>query len=276
MLDFSKSKDFVLCIDSDGTIMDTMTIKHEKCFGPIFLKVFKIRRNRKEILSYWNDVNLYKKTRGINRFEGLVKGLEFAFSKGYKIDGFECFKNWVETTPQFSETLLEEEIKKYPLNECLNLALIWSKEVNKAIKKLPLTQPFDGVVTTLKYAKKYVDLVGVSSANKAAVIEEWNRINILDDFKAVGCQDAGSKTDIIAQTLDKGYEKNNVLMVGDALGDYKASKNNGVLFFPIIPKEEEKSRKRLKEEGLIKFINNEFCGAYQDSLIDEFFNKLGD
>ena len=31
---FNKSKDFLICVDSDGCIMDTMDIKHFKCFGP--------------------------------------------------------------------------------------------------------------------------------------------------------------------------------------------------------------------------------------------------
>ena len=35
---FNKSKDFLICVDSDGCIMDTMDIKHFKCFGPCMVK----------------------------------------------------------------------------------------------------------------------------------------------------------------------------------------------------------------------------------------------
>lgn len=31
---FAKTKDFLICIDSDGCAMDTMDIKHFRCFGP--------------------------------------------------------------------------------------------------------------------------------------------------------------------------------------------------------------------------------------------------
>lgn len=31
-----KTHPFLLCFDSDGTVMDTMGVKHERCFGPAF------------------------------------------------------------------------------------------------------------------------------------------------------------------------------------------------------------------------------------------------
>ena len=35
-------KDFLVCIDSDGTAMDTMTIKHQRCFGPLIIPTWKL------------------------------------------------------------------------------------------------------------------------------------------------------------------------------------------------------------------------------------------
>lgn len=32
--EYVKKKDFLICVDSDGCAMDTMDIKHIKCFGP--------------------------------------------------------------------------------------------------------------------------------------------------------------------------------------------------------------------------------------------------
>ena len=32
--DFQKTKDFLICVDSDGCAMDTMDVKHIKGFGP--------------------------------------------------------------------------------------------------------------------------------------------------------------------------------------------------------------------------------------------------
>ena len=32
---FTKQKQFLVCVDSDGCAMDTMNVKHERFFGPL-------------------------------------------------------------------------------------------------------------------------------------------------------------------------------------------------------------------------------------------------
>ena len=68
---------FVFCIDSDGCVMDTMTYKHQLFFGPLAADVFEVK-NREAFLQEWGRVNLFSRTRGVNRFVGLVMGLEYA------------------------------------------------------------------------------------------------------------------------------------------------------------------------------------------------------
>lgn len=31
---YEKKKEFLICVDSDGCAMDTMDLKHTRCFGP--------------------------------------------------------------------------------------------------------------------------------------------------------------------------------------------------------------------------------------------------
>lgn len=69
--------DFVFCVDSDGCAMDTMTYKHQLFFGPIAADIFGIT-DRADFLKEWDRVNLYSRTRGVNRFIGLVMGLDYA------------------------------------------------------------------------------------------------------------------------------------------------------------------------------------------------------
>lgn len=38
MTHFHPSCDFLICIDSDGCAIDTMNIKHIRCFGPCFIQ----------------------------------------------------------------------------------------------------------------------------------------------------------------------------------------------------------------------------------------------
>ena len=59
-------------------------------------------------------------------------------------------------------------------------------------------------------------------------------------------------------------------MIGDAPGDFKAAKANGVLFYPINPGNEDNSWQRFYEESYDKFLNGEYAGEYEASLIKEF------
>lgn len=276
MLDFKKEHKYLLCIDSDGTIMDTMTIKHKNCFGPCFIKTFNIKENVDDILSTWNYINLYSKTRGINRFIALLKIIDYTKEKfNYLYDGYEEFYNFVTT----SHKLSNDELKKYIAassgnKTCLELALIWSNMVNESINNLSPSQTFKNVKEILEKLSKDFDLVGVSSANREAVKEEWTRLGFINIFKFVGCQDIGTKKEIISEALENGYEKENTFMLGDALLDYEAAKENGVYFFPIIPKQENESWERLNKDGEQIILEGKFNKEYQESLLKEFLEVL--
>lgn len=274
MLSINKEKDYLVCIDSDGTIMDTMTIKHVNCFGPEFINVFKIDTHTEDILKEWNRANLYSLTRGINRFQGLKEILVYVKKYGYEFSGSEEFFSWVDTTKEFSVNSIKEFMKTSSNPNCFELALEWSKRVNESIEKLPPSLAFSGVCEILHSIVDKVDLVGVSSANESAVVEEWTRLNIISLFKEVACQNKGNKAHIISESLKAGYKKENTIMLGDALGDLNAALKNGVWFFPIVPGKEEASWVRFYNEGLIKLINNQFDQEYQNQLIEEFNEEL--
>ena len=65
--EFKKTKDYLICVDSDGCAMDTMDIKHFRCFGPCMVEEWGLEKWAGPILERWNEVNLYTMTRGINR-----------------------------------------------------------------------------------------------------------------------------------------------------------------------------------------------------------------
>ena len=85
---------------------------------------------------------------------------------------------------------------------------------------------------------------------------------------AICGQEIGSKKESLAAA--KQYPPNHTLMIGDAPGDYKAAVANNCLFFPINPGREEASWRRLFDEGIDRFFDGTFAGAYQQQLLDEF------
>ena len=85
---FEKKRDYLICIDSDGCAIDSMDIKHFRCFGPCMVKEWGLEAYEKELLESWNEVNLYSMTRGINRFKGLVKALTEVQEKYQPVEFF--------------------------------------------------------------------------------------------------------------------------------------------------------------------------------------------
>ena len=268
---FNKQKDFLICIDSDGCAIDTMDIKHIKCFGPCMVTEWNLEEWKEPILERWNEVNLYTLTRGINRFKGLAVALIEINEKYITIEGLDEFVRWTEETKELSNESLEVEIEKTN-NICLKKALEWSKSVNKAIDLLSDDEkcPFEGVKEAIILAKKVADIAIVSSANEKAVLDEWNKHGLLENVDIVLTQNIGSKSYCINKLIAKGYSRNNVLMVGDALGDLKAAEENEALYYPIMVRKEKESWIRFSKEALERFTSNSYYGEYQEKVIAEF------
>lgn len=272
---FIKKKDFLICIDSDGCAIDTMDIKHIKCFGPCMVTEWNLEEWKDDILERWNEVNLYTLTRGINRFKGLAVALIEINDKYIQIDGLDEFVRWTEETKELSNESLEAEIEKTN-NICLKKALEWSKFVNKSIDLLSDDEkcPFEGVKEAIITAKKVADIAIVSSANEKAVLDEWSKHGLLESVDIVLTQNIGSKAYCINKLIEKGYSRNNVLMVGDALGDLKAAEENEVLYYPIMVRKEKESWFRFTKDILERFTNNLYNGKYQEKVIAEFKANL--
>ena len=272
---FNKQKDFLICIDSDGCAIDTMDIKHIKCFGPCMVTEWNLEEWKEPILERWNEVNLYTLTRGINRFKGLAVALIEINDKYIQIDGLDEFVRWTEETKELSNESLEVEIEKTN-NICLKKALEWSKSVNKSIDLLSDDEkcPFEGVKEAIILAKKVADIAIVSSANEKAVLDEWNKHGLLENVDIVLTQNIGSKSYCINKLIAKGYSRNNVLMVGDALGDLKAAEENEALYYPIMVRKEKESWIRFSKEALERFTSNSYYGEYQEKVIAEFKENL--
>lgn len=272
---FVKKHDYLVCIDSDGCAMDTMDIKHIRCFGPCMVDEWQLDAWRQPILDRWNVINLYSMTRGINRFKALAVALDEINTQYTPIDGIEDLKEWAAHAKELSNGAIEALLKE---KDCpiLAKALNWSKAVNASIAKLPEEEklPFKGVAEGIAAAHEQADVAIVSSANLDAVLAEWEKHHLLQHTDIVCSQSAGSKAHCIAELLKKGYEKDHVLMLGDAPGDRDAAQKNGVLYYPILVRHEFESWTRFKDEALGKFLDATYAGAYQDELLDAFVKNL--
>ena len=276
---FERRRDLLVCVDSDGCAMDTMNCKHFYCFGPCMVEEWGLTEWRDDILKRWNEINLYQVTRGINRFKGLAMALEEINERYTLIPGIAAFSEWTRTTHALSMPALSETISTYPDGEgrvCLEKALSWSQAVNDSINTLPeeVKMPFEGAKEGLEAAHSIADVAIVSSANREAVVEEWEKFGLIPHTDIMLTQDIGSKAYCIGEMLKFGYSKEQTLMVGDAMGDLDAAKQNGVYYFPILPGKEKESWQELVGEGLKRLENSTYGGEYQEKKIKEFMENF--
>lgn len=272
---FTKQKEYLICVDSDGCAMDTMDIKHIKCFGPCMVEEWGLTEWEDAILKRWNDINLYTLTRGINRFKGLAMALKEINDTYTTIEGVEVLEAWVKNSDELSNPALKRAVEKDD-NICLKKALSWSEKVNESINELPfeVKKPFEGVKEGLEYAHKYADVAIVSSANLQAVVEEWELYGLLDHVDIILAQNVGSKAYCIQELLKKGYDKEKTMMTGDAVGDFDAAKKNDVFYYPIRVRHEKESWIELKENAVNNLVNGVYAGDYQEQQIKAFMDNL--
>lgn len=272
---YHKNREFLVCIDSDGCAMDTMDCKHFHCFGPCMVAEWGLEEWKEPVLAHWNQVNLYSMTRGINRFLALGKVLLHVDGAYRKIPQVQAFVSWTETAQELSNASVKAAYEQNG-QEIFQKALAWSEAVNLAITKLAeeMKKPFDGAADGVLAAHGAADVAIVSSANYEAVREEWEKFGMMESVDICLTQSEGSKAFCIGEMLKNGYEKDHVLMVGDAPGDKAAAEKNGVLYYPILVKKEAASWERFAKEALPKFLEGSYKGGYQEQVNREFLENL--
>src|SRR5438552_19151250 len=68
---------FLVGIDTDGCAFDTMELKHKECFIPATIRHYGLQGVSKYAREAAEFVNLYSRSRGINRFPALLETLDW-------------------------------------------------------------------------------------------------------------------------------------------------------------------------------------------------------
>ena len=276
---FARKHDYLVCVDSDGCVMDTMNCKHFNCFGPCMVTEWGLEAWKDAILERWNVINLFSMTRGINRFKGLAMALKEIDGQYTPIPGVDALVHWADTAPALSNDgvkLAAEAATDPDAKLVLQKALSWSKAVNAAIVELDesLKVPYDGAKEGLAAAHTFADVAMVSSANRDAVEEEWGKFGLLEHTDIVLAQDVGSKAACIAAMLKFGYDPEKVIMIGDAPGDCDAAEKNNVHYYPILVNHEKASWDEAIAVAFEKLQSGDYT-QYGAAKKQEFLKNLG-
>ena len=279
MFSINPRHEFLVGIDSDGCVFDSMELKHKECFVPAFINHYELQGVSKYAREAAEFVNLYSKSRGVNRFPGLVEQLDWLRRRpevkargGHVVHPQGLIKGIAEETKLGNPAL--EKVVAATGDPDLKQALAWSLDVNKAIAAMVRNvPPFPFVRECLDDFAEKADMIVCSQTPNAALEAEWAEHGISSYVQAICGQEIGSKKETLAACRDK-YAADNMLMIGDAPGDYKAAVANKALFFPINPGHEEDSWRRLLQEGMERFFTGTFAGVYQKELLNEFERYL--
>jgi phosphoglycolate phosphatase-like HAD superfamily hydrolase len=278
MFEISKKHDFLVGIDSDGCAFDTMEVKHKECFIPNIIHHYHLAGVSKYAREAAEFVNLYSKSRGINRFPALIEALEHlrdrpeVIARGVSIRIPPSLVSWVKRETKLANPALAAAVKTSG-DADLGQALAWSMDVNETIEKVVHgVPPFPFVRECLEKLLPAADLFVVSATPNEALEREWQEHDLAKFVAAICGQESGTKKESLANA--KKYPPGHTLMIGDAPGDYQAAVANDALFYPINPGAEDVSWRGLFEEGIDRFLAGTFAGDYQKRLLAEFDTYL--
>lgn len=257
---------YLVCIDSDGCVFDTMETKHKECFCPATINAWDLQAVSRYAREAWEYVNLYSQSRGCTRFKAVVEVLDLLAEREevrqrkFRMPDYASLRRWVETAP----ILNNDAVSKLTGDPVMARTLAWSHEMNRRTSELVRNiPPFPHVRESLAALSKQADIVVVSATPREALEREWKE-NDIDRYCAmIGAQEDGSKKDII-RSIQSQYAPGRAIMLGDAPGDCKAAQSCGILFYPIRPGSEAESWQEFYEGVLDRF----FEGAYTREEMD--------
>jgi phosphoglycolate phosphatase-like HAD superfamily hydrolase len=277
---FQPGHDIFIGIDSDGCVFDSMEVKQKEFFIPNALKYFGLYAISKVLRETWEFVNLYSIHRGGNRFNSIIKVFELLGERkeikdsGYRLPDLSSLRNWASAETKLGDNSLRKYFESHYDHDLENVVR-WTEAVNKEIAEwLHDIPPFPHAKKAIHQISSLADLMIVSQTPLEALKREWAENDLEQYLSSIAGQEHGTKFEHIALAAKGKYPDFKILMIGDAQGDLEAAKYNGILFYPVIPGNEDQSWERFLTEGLGKFVKGTFAGSYENSLITEFRKSL--
>ena len=278
--DLPRTHDTLVCVDSDGTVFDTMLPKQRICFQGAFLSVLGLQSAEALVRQTLEFTGLFSRTRGINRFaiflhtlEHLARRPEFP-ANGLGLPDTTALRAWVDGPGPLSAGRLEADLASRP-DPAMRLALEWSRAVTDCVeRRVQHVAPFPGARETLLDMAARSDLVIVSATQQSALDRDWSDNGMTTIPLAIAGAEAGAKEEQITAARANRYPPERVLMIGDSPGDLKAARSTGVRFFPMIPGAEADSWLRLRCDIHPSFLCDDYTPEREHAEIEHFLAAL--
>ncbi len=272
----ASSRAILVALDSDGTVFDSMSAKHDLCFGPVFARWFGPAKHLEILEGIWRFVNLGSRQRGINRFKGLSACLHLALRHPQTARAMKreepvvaALDAWLAVEGSPSRGRLETALASRKVDPMLEKVLIWSIAVDESIAGLPPPAAFAGARAALPLLGE-AELIVLTAGPSGAIARDWQEAGILHHVASIAGQERGPKGPSLLAAMEGRYAPERVLVVGDAPGDLEAARSAGAFFYPIVPGREEESWASFASGYLGAFM----AGSAPAAPIAAFFDAM--
>lgn len=194
LIDFKPQHGFFVGIDSDGCAFDAMELKHKECFIPTIVRVWGLQAVSKYTRETCEFVNLYSKTRGLNRWIALSRVFDLlrerpeVTARGAKVPKGDKIKEFIDSGYPLSHAGMVQYAADHPDPE-LEQAVQWSTAVDDAIEAMVHgVPPFPWVRESLQKMQGNVDLMVVSATPVEALEREWGENGIAQYMSVIAGQ----------------------------------------------------------------------------------------
>lgn len=274
-----KRHDSFVGIDSDGCVFDSMPIKTLEHILPAASRFWNLAWCADALRDCMAFVFLHSKSRGNNRFAGLVRVFELlpghpAFcgvSSDRALPAAEDLRAFVASGAPLTEPALAEAAARTGSTE-LARVLDWSRFVSADIDANMRPAPlFRAAGAALPALHAQSDVIVISYSPTATLEREWSHASLDRFTDLIAGQEYGHKADTLRRAAaTNGYAAGRVLMIGDAPGDCRAAHAADACFYPILPGAEDAAWERFCAEAYLKFLDGSYAGEYERGLIAAF------
>ncbi|NLP08828.1 HAD family hydrolase [bacterium] len=272
--------DFLIIVDSDGCAFDTMEIKHQECFIPHTIRCWRLQPISRYVRRLAEFVNLRSRFRGLNRFPALIKLFDWLqqwpdlqTAQRY-IPPIPALRRWVAQSNVWNHKALAREIENNDAAD-LRQALEWSQAINRSVRAMVRgIPPFAGVAESLALVSDWADILVCSVTDQAQLVREWQEHGLDRYLALIAGQKSGSKAEIVRLAMQGRYQRDKVLMIGDAPSDQAAADENGVAFYPILAGREAASWGYFYQEAAELFHTGRYRSHCEPEWIADFYGNL--
>ncbi len=269
---------YLICIDSDGCVFDTVFLKHSECLVPSIITDWGLNSIGRAVRHVVQFITQTSRHRGINRWRALL--LTIQMLRDYPgvnpsvLPSLTALENWLDNDPKPSADSLRLALQKTS-DPVLKKVLAWSENLDETadrmVNNLP---PYEQAAQTIPLLAKKAEIHVVTQAPGLSVEKQWRQADLMQYVHTLHGQEEGAKAAILANLSPRQPEPNRRIMLGDAPGDLQAARTSGWLFYPILPEEENESWRKFRDVTAGQFFSNTYAGQIEKDAETAFNRKF--